>query len=265
MYWDEAGLEFKPPPKQITLSVHVSDELTVDITHSQFALFENLMKYNFADFRKAPSRHAAPDLPLFHSRGDRSFVATMQDRPIEFHLVLQVAQASLNLVHGWGAHANNIPTVPLFGLRAKNVTLDLKEYVARLVKFELCASSGLLVDLRQSAQTKPTHSRQESDHMLAGLKPNTVAAFGINDPDPAGSSNGEVPFSMRFTKYPAEDQAIELHLFRPCVLIHGDNLPGFVEFFVNSHDFDGKKVESSSRPRPVLLPSHIATFGNSLR
>ena len=29
-------------------------------------------------------------------------MATMQDRPIEFHLVLQVAQASLNLVHGWG-------------------------------------------------------------------------------------------------------------------------------------------------------------------
>ena len=36
-------------------------------------------------------------------------------------------------------------------------------------------------------------------------------------------------------------------------------------YTLNSHDFDGKKVESSSRPRPVLLPSHIATFGNSLR
>ena len=233
-FWRESGLEFKPPPKNITLGICMKDDLIVNLTHSQFSLFENLLKYNFADFRKTPSRHAAPALPLFaSSRGD-SFEATMKNRPLEFHLFLQVAEVSVNLIHGWGAHSNKIPIVPLYILRAENLTLDLREYVARLVHFDLCASSGSLVDVRErlhGVSTGKTRVLNSNSNIVAEFGPKT----GCGDVD-----NDKSPLSLQLIKYPAEDQAIALNLLKPCIWMHADNLTKFIEFFVNCHDFDGK-------------------------
>ena len=52
-YCEQGGLPRCNPNtlKEVTLQLIVPEDLCLDLSHSQFALFENLMQWNFADFR----------------------------------------------------------------------------------------------------------------------------------------------------------------------------------------------------------------------